>query len=233
MTEKTNYTLSNGDDLSDIFSSIVVNQVDRGTLLSTAQLVGEGWTVLSPTKSGNSTNITIVSNQGSMGFQINNAGLYRLNISLYFSGNSREQGQSVVFILNSVNTTPPGDNGGGYEFTPLPPLSDIYAINCSGASGNNNATNSLNKNNLGNCFTLNQANTNIESNPYFFSFKLEKSSSGTSLTYSNFFTLDMTFQITAGKIIYPQIRCRREDGPDPYVYLDPQSKWMFTKINDI
>ena len=228
MTEPTNYRVSSGADLNTIFSSIAVNQIDYG-LLPNNFFVGEVWTSITPISQVNTTpnNITIIGNNG---FKINSSGLYRLNISLNF-GNCNEQTQRVVFILSSSPNPIVGDV---YDFTPSPTMQEIYAINCSGANNinNGNAANNLNNLNLGNCFTLNTDNFGIDRSPYFFSFQLDKEQSDTSLARSNFFTLDITFQAQTNKFIYPYIRIRDEQSGSASVTLT-NSKWMFTKINNM
>ena len=123
-------------------------------------------------------------------------------------------------------------------------MSEIYAINCSGASTRDTSgyfKNSLNNDNIGNCFGLNyeyeQPNPDtLATSPYFFTFSTRKSSSGETKLRSNFYTLDITFKTpedvsnTQYKI-FPFIRCMRTDGPNPFVTLQ-NAKWLFTKLSE-
>jgi hypothetical protein len=225
----TNY-LVNGQDLNTFFAPIAVNQIDYGVLCSTNDLfVPESWTqIINNTLNNISNNIVIAGGSNNRAFKITSPGFYRLNITLNF-GKAVEETQNVVFILSNDSVFP-SDNG--YNFEPSPRMSKIYSINCSGANGyNGDVTNYLNNINAGNCLKLNATQNKFNTDPYFFSFVLEKSGAGEAESRSNFFTLDIMFEATEGQFIYPYIRCQQSSS-NPSVTLQ-NSKWMFTKINDI
>lgn len=218
--------LANGKDLNQIFAPIGVNGIDYGTIPN--YTVQETWVPFNNLEeTGAGKNIEIITG----GFKITSPGLYRLNISLNV-GNANESTQNVVFILADTNIPP------SYDFVASPDISTIYAINCSGANGTDtvNATNNLNNINLGNCLSLNPTQKSFSLNPYFFSFTLQKSSTGSSISRSNFFTLDITFR-TSFKTgqnyqnIYPYIRCRQSSS-NPVVVMQ-NSTWRFIKLNNM
>lgn len=218
LTNKSPYS-SSGQDLNTIFEPIVVNEIDYGTFSDTS--VGTNWDTIGRANLNTPNNISISGN----GFKITSKGLYRLNIALNFGSNNGSSFQNIAFILSN-NASLSGTSG--YSFTPSPTMANISAINCSGACGvTGNAQNYLNSQNIGNCLSLNPVASNTDTtNPYFFAFRLTGTSSTSN---SNFFTLDITFTASLDQFIYPYIRCT---GSGQTVFLQ-NSKWMFTKINDI
>ncbi len=227
-TLPTNFITSTGQDLNEIFAPIVVNQIDYGNLTITDP-IEEVWTKFDDITQIQIKNVEITPS-GTKGFIINSNGLYKLNVTLNF-GDCKEETQNIVFILSSSSNRPDDD---GYTFTPSPTMSNIYSINCSGGSApiDDSLGNNLNVRDIGNCFALiENGNTNINSAPYFYKFQTRKNNDGTSVTRTNFFTLDMTFVATEGQTIYPYIRCMSSSSN--VNALLQRSKWMFTKINSI
>ena len=246
MAAQTNFITPAGD-LNTIFAPI--NQVDYGTLaIDNNATVGEDWVSVSNMSSNSPFNNIGIENDGKS-FRVHRPGLYRLCINLNF-GDAEETVQTVVFVLNH-DSNPPKDKDGAndpvsnYFFIPRPNLSEIYAINCSGASTRDTSgyfKNSLNNDNIGNCFGLNydyeQPNPDtLATSPYFFTFSTRKSSSGETKLRSNFYTLDITFK-TPDDVssdnqykIFPFIRCMRLDGSNPFVTLQ-NAKWLFTKLSE-
>lgn len=222
----TNKSPYSNQDLNTIFAPIAVNQIDYG--IFSGLNIKTDWAKPKPTRlQTTANNIKLFSN----GFEVLSAGFYRLNITLNFSATPSSTVKNLVFILSNSSTAPASN---GYNFTPSPKMSTIYAINCSGASGyNGDATNYLNNANLGNCLSLNPVQTANEgtdpfsTNPYFFSFPVF--CNGTPSSNTNFFTLDITFKATVNQAIYLHIRCRNT-GEE--ITLQ-NSNWIFTKINEI
>lgn len=243
MAAPTNYITSQGD-LNTIFAPI--NQVDYGILSMDTQnvdpIIYENWKAIDNITQLSSFNNIGIENDG-RSFRVNRPGLYRLCINLNF-GEANEEGQTVVFILSTNSNAPTGDVKTNYTFTPRPNLSEIYAINCSGASTSSVSgyfKNSLNNNNIGNCFGLNYYYeqpevTSLDTSPYFFTFLTQKASNNVSNLRSNFYTLDVTFKTpedvkTNQYKIFPYIRCMQTDNTSPWVTLQ-NSKWLFTKLSE-
>jgi hypothetical protein len=249
----TNYIVSNGNyintDLNAIFAPISRGTVDYGTFNSTPTYLGNGtpqsyiaesWCLFNtPIRNSSSAgNITITDASGASGggFNIVNAGNYKLSVTLFFNGNSASGSyQYVLFILNSTDTVPSTTTT---TFTPAPNMGQIYSINCSGGASIrpddgdieninnfNLTTDPFSTDTTGNLLNVRSEATNINTNPYYFSFFA-------SSARSNIYTLDITFNATAGQDIYPQIVCQ-EFG----VYANPintlngtASKWAFFKL---
>lgn len=246
MAAQTNFITPAGD-LNTIFAPI--NQVDYGTLdvSNNSDIIGENWVPVANMSSNSPINNIQIENDG-QSFRVLRPGLYRLCINLNF-GDANESTQTVVFILNYEKYAPKDEAGGNnivsnYFFIPRPNLTEIYAINCSGASTNSASgyfKNSLNSDDIGNCFGLNynyvQPNPDtLATSPYFFTFSTRKSTSEENKLRSNFYTLDITFKTpddvsSTQYKIFPFIRCMRLDGSNPFVTLQ-NAKWLFTKLSE-
>jgi hypothetical protein len=102
-------------------------------------------------------------------------------------------------------------------------------------SSTNEVFNSLNISDYTNCLAIGNTDTStLDEQPYFIAFQFTKNSSGVSSSYPNFIPIDITFYFSSTdtyKVIYPFIRCAQETGPDPYVTLSSNSKYLFTKIS--
>jgi hypothetical protein len=238
----TNYIVNNGNyssaDLNTIFSPISKGSIDYGSLDVSANYIAETWCIFkTPGVTASAGNITTIQASGTNGggFNIVNAGFYRLNIALFFNGiYVQENIQKVLFILNSSPSAPISTTT---TFTPSPSMNDIYIMNCSGvASGNttdvvltnlnNERPIDLNSTSLGNLLSTLDVNTDINTNPYYFSFFA-------SSARSNIYTLDITFNAIAGQDIYPQIVCQGFGGTynNPANTLDgTNSKWAFFRL---
>jgi hypothetical protein len=241
MAAPTNFIAPAGD-LNTIFAPI--NQVDYGTLaIDNNATVGENWVSVSNMSSVSPFNNIGIENDG-RSFRVHRPGLYRLCINLNFGDAQDATKQTVVFILSSLSSAPSGsDPKTNYSFTPRPNLSEIYAINCSGASSNIDSgyfQNSLNRPELlnGNCFGLNyySNNNNLNQRPYFFTFILQNDAAN-EISASNFYTLDITFKTPDNLSsdnqykIFPYIRCADDSDSNPFVTLQ-NAKWLFTKLSE-
>ena len=242
-------------DLNTIFAPFY-GSVDFGTFLFTIDnvayttwqtgaaphnLIREGiWSSFNGINSVslNSGNITLLGSAGSatdnMGFNIKTAGMYKLNIMLFFAGLYNETSQDVVFFLQNTPTTPPSNNFTSSTMIPSPNMGQIYSINTIGATGDGNSLGNANNPNYSNFLavgSIDASATNITSRPYFFRFLASSTAASGGSVRNNMQSIEIVFEATSDQKIYPFISVVQNTSTDPSTTLDGvNSKWMFTKI---